>query len=430
MKTGLKREIGLFSLILYGVGIILGAGVYALIGKAAGMAGNSVWASFIVAAIVGSFTGLSYAELTSVFPKEAAEYVYVKNAFKNNMMAFLIGWIEICADMIAASAVALGFAGYFSAIFGTPIVLTAIGLLAVLSLVNFWGIKQSTKINVICSLVEVGGLILVILLGARYFGSVNYFDTPYGFTGILGASALIFFAFIGFEDIANVSEEVKNPRKNLPKSILASIAITTILYVLVSIAVVSVVDWHELATSTAPLATVASNVFGPNAFFIMSFIALFATGNTVLVLLIVGSREIYGIARDGILPKILSRLNKKRGTPYVSILFVAAVTILFVFLSDIKIVASITDFGTFLVYIFVNASVIILRYTKPNIKRPFKLPLSIGKFPIISFLGLTTSVLLMLNLEPFTVLLGLALLATGIPIFWYLKGNIQKSLIK
>jgi len=419
--VGLRRDISLHELIIYGIGIILGAGIYALIGEAAGITGNSVWISFLLAAVVSSFTGLSYAELSAMYPKSAAEYHYVKNAFNKKSLAFLSGWLEIVADIIATSAVALGFAGYFKGLFGFPIVPTALGLIAALSFVNFWGIKESSRINTICSLVEVLGLVLVIALAIFFGGKVNYLEATHGLSGILGASALIFFAYIGFEDIANIAEETKKPTKTLPKALIISVIVTSIIYILVSISAVSLANWKDLAASHSPLAYAASMVMGQNAFLIMSAIALFATTNTVLVSLIVGSRMIYGMSKDRSFPKILSKVHKKRRTPWMAVLVTMIFSMLFVLLGDIKIVASITDFGIFSVFILVNASLILLRYAKPKVKRPFKTPLNIGKFPVIGLLGLISCSTLLFHLEPITLLYGVGLIFAGVVFYFLLK---------
>lgn len=415
MKLKLKRDVGLFAAVLYGIGIILGAGVYALVGEAAGMAGNSLWMSFLIAAVVSAFTGLSYMELVSMFPKSAAEYTYVKNAFGNRLLAFNVGWIEAFADTIAASAVSLGFAGYFNALFGVPIIPVALGLLAVLAFINFWGISESSKINVVFSIVEIIGLIFVILLALSYgnFGSVNYLEMPNGFGGTLSAAALIFFAYIGFEDLANISEEVKDARRNVPKALMISVIVTSIIYVLVGVAVVSLVDWQDLAASKAPLAFAVSSVLGEQAFTIMSIIALFATANTVLIALIVVSRHMYGMSKDRSLPKIFSTIHKKRRTPWVAILVATIFAMLFVLFGNIGIVASITDFGTFYIFIFVNAAAIALRYKMPNRKRVFRTPLNIGRFPLVPFFGLLSSLLLVSHLHLDAILIGAGFVLAG-----------------
>jgi len=423
MKVGLKRDVSLTAAILYGVGIILGAGVYALIGEAAGLAGNSVWLAFVLAAAVSAFTGLSYMELISMFPRSAAEYIYVKNAFQNKLLAFNVGWVEIFADVIATSAVSLGFAGYFHAVFGTPIVLTALALIFIMSFVNFWGIKESARINVIFSIVEIAGLVFIVLLALFFghYGSVNYLEMPHGITGTLSAAALIFFAYIGFEDLANISEEVKDARKNVPKALLASVVITTVIYVLVGMAVVSLVGWEELAASKAPLALAVSSVFGEGGFWLMSIIALFATANTVLIGLIVGSREMYGMSRDDSLPKMLSRIHRKRRTPWIAVIATAIFAMAFVLFGHINIVASITDLGTFYIFIFVNAAAIALRYRMPKAKRMFRTPLNIGRFPLIPLFGLLSSLILVSHLKVEAILIGLGVAAAGVIVYLIIK---------
>jgi len=287
----LRKELGLLEVTFYGVGIILGAGIYALIGEASALAGNSLWISFLIGAIVSTFTGLSYAELSSTFPKAGAEYVYVRRIFGSRFSAFLLGWLIIFTGVVAASTVALGFAGYFQELFGTPIIVTAILLIIIFSLVNFIGIKESARINVVFSVVEIVGVLFVVITALCFgrFGSVDYLEMPKGVTGTLSAAALIFFAYIGFEDLANISEEVKDPKRNVPRALLASIIITTIIYVLVGIAVVSLVRWEDLATSQAQLAFAVSSILGDQASWIISIIALFSTSNTVLVGLIICS---------------------------------------------------------------------------------------------------------------------------------------------
>ena len=169
----LKRELGLIETTLYGVGIILGAGIYALIGKSAGFAGNALWMSFIIAAIIASFTGLSYAELSSLYPKEAAEYVYTKRAFKRNYLSLLVAFTMILAGTVAAATVSLGFAGYFSYLFGGPIPVIALSLIFLLSLLNYYGIKESARFNIISTIIEIGGLVFVVLIGLCFIGSVG-----------------------------------------------------------------------------------------------------------------------------------------------------------------------------------------------------------------------------------------------------------------
>jgi len=333
--------------------------------------------------------------LGTIFPKEAAEYVYSRKAFKKPLLSFLIGWLEIAVDVFAASTVALGFGGYLYSLTGINPLIAAMGLVVVLSLINFYGIKESAKFNIIFTLIEIFGLILIIILGINYFGSVNYFESPSGFPGIFSATILVFFAYIGFEEMVNVAEETKKPKRVLPIAIIVSLIVTTIIYILVSLSVVSILPWDVLGTSEAPLADVAGKAL-PGSSILLSTVALFATGNTVLIMLIVGSRMIYGMAHErGVLPRFFSRIHSKRRTPWIAILTIMVLALAFISFGNIRMVAEITDLGTFLVFLTVNLSLIWLRYKKPSLKRVFKVPLSIGRFPIIPFLGIL-SILFML----------------------------------
>ena len=274
--TPLKRDLGLLEVTLSGVGIILGAGVYVLIGQAAGLAGNAIWLAFGLSAIMALLTGLSYAELSSMFPKAGAEYDYVTNAF-NARLAFVIGWLVFLSGVLAAATVALGFAGYFSALTSTPMLISAIVLLIVLTTLLLYGVKETARVAVISTLIEVSGLVIIIAIGLPHLGSVDYGEMPLGYSGLFAASALIFFAYQGFESMVKFSEETKKPETTVPKALILALAISVILYVLVSLSVVSVLGWQQLAVSNAPFADVVSAILGPDAAIIIAIIALFAT---------------------------------------------------------------------------------------------------------------------------------------------------------
>ncbi|MBI1978869.1 MAG: amino acid permease [Candidatus Aenigmarchaeota archaeon] len=428
MSIGLKRELGLFETTVYGIGIILGAGIYALIGEAAGLTGNSVWLSFVVGALVASFTGLSYAELATMMPKAAAEYNYLKKA-GSKVLSFLIGWLILFTGVAAAAAVALGFAGYFHGLFGFPIILIAIILIAALSYINFMGIKESSRFNIIFTAVEVFGLIAVIILGFTAFGKtqINYLEFSNGTKGLLSAAALVFFAYLGFEEIANISEEARRPKKILAKAFIIAVVITTILYILTSVAAVTLADSKELSSSKSPLAVAVSKTFlGNNAFTIMSYIALFATANTVLVMLIVGSRMMYGMSKGGALPKLLGIVHKIRGTPHIAVIVVMLFSMIFVFVGEITIVANITSLGAFITFGLVNGALIWLRFKYPKMDRPFKTPVNIGKFPILAFLGLLTCIFMIFQFS-FTVMLYTAVaMAAGLILYQLIERKIIK----
>ena len=260
----LKRELGLLEVTLSGVGIILGAGVYVLIGQAAGLAGNAIWLAFGLSAIMALLTGLSYAELSSMFPKAGAEYDYVTNAF-NARLAFVIGWLVFLSGVLAAATVALGFAGYFSALTGIPMLMSAIVLLLVLTALLAQGVKETARVAVISTLIEVSGLVIIIAIGLPHLGSVNYGEMPLGYSGLFAASALIFFAYQGFESMVKFSEETKKSETTVPKALILALAISVVLYVLVALSAVSVLGWQQLSVSTAPLADVVSATLGPDA---------------------------------------------------------------------------------------------------------------------------------------------------------------------
>lgn len=422
----LKRELGLFEITMYGIGIILGAGIYALIGKGAGIAGNALWMSFLIGAVIASLTGLSYAELGSMFPKEAAEYVYTKKAFKRSMLSFVLGLLIIITTMVSAATVSLGFGGYLNGLTGINPIVGAVVLVIACSLLNFYGMKQSAKMNVLFTIVEVVGLLIILFVGIPFWGSVDYFEMPNGFTGIFTAAVLIFFAYLGFEDIVNVSEETKKPRKIIPIAIIISVIVTTILYMLISISAVSVVSWQELGTSNAPLTDVASKAL-PGSGVLFSFIALFATANTVLITLIVHSRMLWGMAHDRSLPKILSKIHYKRSTPHIAIILAMFVCIGFVIIGNIKTVAEITDFGAFLIFIMVNAALIWLRFSAPKLKRPFRVPFSIGKLPILPVIGMLFCIYMLRYFELKIIFVGIAIIVFSMIVFFALK---RKGLIR
>ncbi len=424
----LKRHMGLFQLTMYGVGLILGAGIYVLIGEAAGFAGNSVWISFLLGAIAAMFAGLSYAELTALFPRAAAEYTFVKHAFKSRFIGFIIGWLTAITSMITAATVSLGFGGYFAEFIDLPITISAILLIVGLSFVNFIGIKHSAWMNVVFALVTAAGLALIIIIGITYDAPepIDYFEAPNGITGIVFAFVLIFFAFIGFEDMANVAEEVKRPKKTLPRAIILSVVITGIIYVLVALSVVRVVNWEELGLSLAPLADVANTSLGASGGITLSVIALFATASTVLITLVAGARIFYGMGKSGSLPSFLSIVHSKTHTPWIAVIVILLTSLTFAFIGDIVIVASIVVFAVVITFAMVNLAVILLRYVEPELERPFKTPLNIGKFPILPLVGFGVTVYMAIQFDLQVISVGLAIIAAG-AIFYLVYNRIKKK---
>lgn len=411
-KIELKRTLGLWEVTLSGIGIILGAGIYALIGEAAALAGNAVWISFALAALVAVFTGLSYAELASMFPKAGAEYEYTSHAFGSGP-AFVIGWLIIFSGVIGAATVALGFAGYFQSLFGTPLVPVALILVALLSGVNFIGVKQSAWMAISFTLIEVLGLMLVIVIGMPRFGSVDYLEMPRGLGGIFQASALIFFAFIGFEEMVKLSEESREPERTIPLGLILAVSASIVLYIAVAVSAVSVLGWQRLSESAAPFGDIAFAVLGERASEVVSVMALFATSNTVLLMLLAASRIVYGMAESGSLPGVLSLVHPVTRTPWAAVLLAMILSMGFSLLSDIALVANINNFTVFLTFMIVNAALIVLRYRRPEAARPFRVPLSLERLPLLPVLGVVLNAFMLLQLSLDVLAIGAGLTILG-----------------
>jgi len=410
--TTLRRELGLPAVTLSGVGIILGAGIYALLGEAAGMAGNAVWLTFAIAATIAAFSALGYAELSSMYPRASAEFEYVSNAF-GRKLAFVIGWLIIFSGILGAATVSLGFAGYFSDLVGFPVIPSAALIILLLAGILFSGIKETARVAIALTLIEVGGIVMVILIGLPHIGRVDYLEMPLGIPGLLQASALVFFAYMGFEEMVKLSEETRNPERTIPIALIIALAISVLLYILVSLAAVSVVGWEQLAASRAPFADVAAVALGPVAFTLIAVIALFATANTALLMMMASSRIIYGMASSFSLPTFLGRVHHRTRTPWTAIIAVALASMAFLFAGEIDFVANVTNFTLFVTFVVINASVILLRYRAPDHIRPFQIPGSIGRFPVIPAVGIASTLLLLIQLDTLVLLVGGVLVVLG-----------------
>jgi len=408
-EPALKRRLGVFSATLAGVGVILGAGIYVLIGEAAGEAGNAVWLSFAFAAVGACLTAFSYARLVKLRPKNAPEFQYVNMAF-GSKPAFLAGWLMLWAAVISAAAVALGFAGYLQHWLGTPYVLSAVGLIVVSSLIVFIGIGESAIMAGILTLVEAAGLVIVISIGLPHLGDVNLMEMTHGATGIIEAASLIFFAFLGFEGIANLSEEMKNPERDLPRAIMIALGVSAVLYIMVAFGAVSVVGWEKLSQSGAPLAVVAQTVLGPKAELLMTAIALASTANTVLLMLLAASRAMWAMSCAGVLPGAFCVIGENRQTPWKTILVVGISASLFALMGDIGSVADMTNFAVLLAFAAVNASALKLFY-REDANRPVK---RIALNICLPASGSVVSLLLAATTGWRAALLGAGLLAVGL----------------
>jgi basic amino acid/polyamine antiporter, APA family len=397
-KTELKRSLGLGSLVFYGVGMILGAGIYSIVGKAAGLAGHSLWMSFLVAAITAALSALSYAELSTLVPKAGAEYAFLSFAFpRKRWLATTSGFMMFFSAAATAAAVSLAFAGYLAHFLNLPRELTAALLLFGFTSLNIYGIQESARLNTLFTLVEAFGLMVIVWLGVDSgFGS-TIFSSPIT-KGVFPAASLVLFAFLGFENLVNFTEEARQPVRDIPKAILLSLGISTVLYMLVSVAAVSLVDPVDLAKSTAPLmdAAIARSVILGD---LLGSIALFSTANTVLIALLAGSRILYGMAKGSAVPAVFARIHRKRSTPWLACLLVMAIALGLIPIGAVDVVASLASFATIVSFILVNVAVIALRFNRPHEHRAFKIPVCIGRFPVLPALAIVACGFLILEFQ-------------------------------
>lgn len=386
----LAREMGFWALVLYGVGDMLGSGIYALIGKVAGIVGNAVWLTFLVSMLAALFTALSYASLGSRYPRAAGETFITQRAFRLPWLSYLVGLTVVASGLTSMAVQAIAFSGYFTGLL--PIMaLTGvmIAFMVVLTLINFIGIRQSSRFNIVCTLVEVTGLLLIILAGIPYWGSVDYLDFSPGPQAssdlttvfILQGAVLAFYSFIGIEDMINVTEEVKDPRRVFPRAVLVAIGIVTVLYIGVGLSAVSVVSPLQLADSREPLVDVISAALPVFPAAILSIIALFAIANTGLINFIMGSRLVYGMARQGLLPAFLGRVHHTRRTPHLAILTLALLVSGLMFIGNISDLASATSLLLLAVFIAINIAQIALQrrpgeFDKPTLRLPIFVPVA------------------------------------------------------
>jgi APA family basic amino acid/polyamine antiporter len=389
----LRRELGLLEAVVYGVGLILGAGIYAILGEATGVTGDSIVISFLLAALIASLTGLSYAELASLFPKAEGDYIYVREAFDRELVSDATALGRLLMGVISSAAVALAFSGYLSSFVDVPSIPIAVLVVLVMTGVNYWGIELSTKINVLFTVIEVAGLVIIIWIAGGSWGNADVLQTSNGAFGVVHAGFLIFFAYLGFGSIVNLSEETEDATVTIPRAILLSIGITTLLYVLVGLSAVSLVDWRVLGRSASPLAEVARVGWGPFGATVLGAIALFSTVNTVLILQISTSRLFYGVSKSEyhVFPEVFSRVHPTRQTPHYAVVLVGLVTIPFIFLGDIGIVAGLANLMLLLVFVLVNAALLKLRYSRPDVERGFRAPINVGRLSITAVAGLLSS---------------------------------------
>jgi APA family basic amino acid/polyamine antiporter len=391
---GLKRTLNLLDATSVGIGAIIGAGIFVVLGIAIGYAGPAVIISVIIAGIVGSFTAFSFAELGSAIPKEGGAYAYAYDMISPSV-GFIVGCLWVFAQIVAGAAISLGFASYFVAIFPMfSVKIVAVLAASALTALNLIGIKQTTTVNNVLVIIKVTVLSLFIGFGILYFHPQNFTQfSPNGLFGILQGAGFIFFAYLGFGRIATLGEEVKNPERTLPLSILIALTISVAIYVLTGFAATGLQDYRTLAQSGSPLAEAAKTTGNFTLVAAISLGALIATTSVLLTNLIGLSRVAFAMARNKQLPKSIAKVSSRFRTPYVSILAMGVLLTVLAFALDLKQAAAITSFSILCIHLTVNISAINLRRKMTNPIK-FRVPL----YPLVPSLGLVSCLILMVSL--------------------------------
>jgi APA family basic amino acid/polyamine antiporter len=382
--TELKRAIGPKLLLLFIVGDILGTGVYALTGQVAAEVGGAAWLPFLIAFAVALVTAFSYLELVTKYPQTAGAALYAHKAFGIHFVTFIVCFVVMCSGITSASTASRAFAANLAAGIGvelsnSAVMLIAMAFMLLVMAVNFRGVSESVKANVVLTLIELSGLVMVILIGFWFiaggnadWGRVVLFETPGDKSLLLSvstATSLAFFAMVGFEDSVNMAEETKDPSRIFPRVMLTGLGITAVIYVLVSICAVAIVPIGELADNETPLVTVV-NTAAPDFPIggLLPFISMFAVANSALINMMMASRLLYGMSKQGVLPGFLGRVHPKRQTPWASIVFTTALSLVligYVSLSPespiVAVLGGTTSLLLLSVFTLVNVVVLVLR---------------------------------------------------------------------
>jgi APA family basic amino acid/polyamine antiporter len=420
--VGLRRTLNLLDATAVGVGAIIGAGIFVVLGVAIGYAGPAIIVSVIIAGLVASFTAFSFAELGSAMPKEGGAYTFAFELISPSV-GFVVGCLWLFAQIVAGAAISLGFASYFVALF--PILPTkAVAVIAALVLtgLNLLGIKKSATVNNILVITKVAILALFIGFGIFQIHGQNFASfNPNGVFGILRGAGFIFFAYLGFGRIAALGEEVKNPERNLPLSILTALIVSITIYVLTGFTATGLQNYQVLAQSSSPIAKAAESTGNFPLVAAVSFGALIATVSVLLTNLLGLSRVAYAMARNNQLPKSIANTSKSFGTPHISILAMGALLTVLVYALDLTQAAAITSFAILSVHLAVNFSAIRLR-KKISSPAKFRMPL----YPLIPVLGFISCVILMFSLPQESWIVAATVLAITLVIYLLMKKNTRQ----
>jgi len=385
-QVTLNRSLSLPQLVLYGLGTTIGAGIYALVGELAGISGYLAPASFLFASLIAGLTAMSFAELSGRYPRCAGAALYVKEGFSADHLSKLVGLLVIAAGLVSASALVNGFVGYLHEF--VELGRSTIIVLVVLSLgfIAAWGIKESVTIAVIITVIEIGGLLLVIAVSVgglemdspRWNDLLPSLDTS-SFGSIFAGSLLAFYAFIGFEDMVDVAEETIHVKRNLPLAIMLTLGITTLLYMTIMITAVMTISPEVLATSEAPLALIYEHHTGKEPV-IISFIGMFAIINGALIQMIMASRVFYGLSSRGQLPAVLQIVHPKTRTPLMATVLATVIVLVLALIGRLATLAEATSVIMLIVFSMVNLALWRIKLRDPNpvdtIVFPFWIPVT------------------------------------------------------
>ncbi|TDV18605.1 amino acid permease [Paraburkholderia caballeronis] len=434
-SAGLKKALGALDLTFLGIGAIIGTGIFVLTGTGAVQAGPALMVAFLIAAVACCFAALAYAEFASTIPVAGSIYTY-SYATLGELAAWVIGWDLMLEYGLATSAVSVGWSGYLQSLlsgfgvslpaalsaapgalpgthtlFNLPAFLVMMGITALLSV----GVRESTRVNNIMVAIKVVVVLLVIAVGAFHVQPANWHPfMPNGWNGVFGAAAVMFFAFIGFDSVSSAAEEVKNPKRDLPVGIIASLAVCAVLYVAVAAVVTGIVPSPKFANVAHPV-SFALQVAGQP--WVAGFIDLGAVLGMLTVILVMSygqTRIIFAMSRDGLLPAVLSRVHPRFATPFLTTWIVGLFFGLIGALVPLNVLAELINIGTLAAFSMVSIAVLILRRTHPDLPRAFRCP----GVPVVPVLAVASCLFLMVNLQPITWIAFVAWLVIGMVIYF------------
>lgn len=392
-KPGLKRSLSLPMIALYGLGTTIGAGIYVLIGKVAGSAGLYAPLSFLLASILAGLTVFSFAEFSSRLPKSAGEAVFVHAAFPAKLLALAVGLCVMFSGLTSSAAISRGFVGYLNEFVTMPGWLAIVLLVCALGVVAAWGITESVTVAVVATVIEMGGLLVAIWAGYESFADLPMRLPelipplePAVWSGILAGSILAFYAFIGFEDMVNVAEEVKDVRRTLPRAIILTLVVTTAFYIALALVAVLSLPLDELAGSEAPIALLiekkASGLSKP-----ISLIAIVAILNGALIQTVMAARVLYGLSNQGWLPRAFATVNPRTQTPLLATGVVALLILIFALWLPLVMLAEMTSFLMLSVFTLVNLALMRVKRRDPAPEGAFLIPMWIPAAGFIASAG-------------------------------------------